>query len=185
MTVLIITIIVVSTIIGSLITISNRIQLRKLEVDKERTEKEAEDEQLRHFYPTLYYELPDEVKDFHRGGIAYVDMLKKHSEHGIDSDDYPIVMNTQIMRKISKEFLQGDKKEEVSEKMINITKYSRKFFEKLQNDRKVTKKEVRLIAFLVWEYIDESISSREDIMEMEMETIESWHEEYEDLLLKK
>jgi len=69
--------------------------------------------------------------------------------------------------------------------MIEVVKYSRDFFENLSKHREITQEEKSFISFLVWSRIDEYISEPEKILELDMDTIKWWHEEYEDFFSKK
>lgn len=164
---------------------SNRINLQKLEDNKIKDEEEKEYEQLKHYYPHLVHEILDVVETHYRDSLAYNERFKKDLEYGVDSDDYPVASHTQILIMISKEYLKDKKDKELTDKMESFVKFSRKFIERVDKERKITRQEKGLVLFLVWERIYENISGKEDILKMDLDTIKWWHEEYEEFFPKK
>jgi len=156
-----------------------------MEEEKEREEDRKEDDVLKQHYPNLFYQIPNEVREHSGRSKEYSKIMDLDLRSGHSFDDYPIISNSQILKKISQEFLKGKKDEDLEKKMKEVTVFSRKFFEKLSKEKDIKPLEKALIAKLVWERVYENISNKKDILDLDIETVEWWHEEYEDFFPKK
>ena len=158
---------------------SNRLKERKLEMETEGKEENEVNDLLKHKYPHLFYEMKDELRSYYHNLVEYNKDFKRALEYHIDTRDDLIVSNTQILKKIQVLINESKNKKELEDKMIEMVKYSRNFFENLSKQRDITEEEKSFISFLVWDRIDENIPMPERILELDKDTIKWWHEDYE------
>lgn len=179
-------IVIVLIVIAVQLMNSNKLKERKLEMEKEAKEEAEIDDLLKHRYPHIFHEMKDKLRSYYYAWQEYNEDFERALKYHIDTRDDLIVSNTQIMMKIQREYIDGNKNQKkLEDKMIDIVKYSRNFFENLSKQRDITQEEKSFISFLVWDRIDENISEAEKILELDMDTIKWWHEEYEDFFSKK
>lgn len=164
---------------------SNKLKEHKLELEKQAKEEAEVDDLLKHKYPHIFHEMKDKLRSYHYAWQEYNKDFERAMEYHTDTRDDLIVSNTQILKKIQKLINESKDKKKLENKMIEIVKYSRSFFENLSKNRDITESEKNYISFLVWDRIDENISEAEKILELDMDTIKWWHEEYEDFFSKK
>jgi len=178
-------IVIVLIVIAVQLMNSNKLKERQLEMEKEAKEEKEINDLLKYKYPHIFYEMKDELRNHYYDLVASDEDFKRAIEYHIDTRDDLIVSQTQILHKIQKLINESEDKKKLQDKMLEIVKFSRSFFENLSKQRDITDTEKRYIAFLVWSRIDESIYNLERILELDMETIKDWHEEYEDFFPKK
>lgn len=182
MTWIIVIILIVLVIIAGQLIHSNKLKEHNLELQKKDKEEAEIDDILKYKYPHLFYDMKDELRSHYYALQEHSKDFERALKYHLDTRDDIVVSSAQIMHKIGK-VIKDNKK--LKDRMLEIAKYSGNFFENLSKERDITENEKSFISFLVWDRIDEYVTEPEKILELDMDTIKWWHEEYEDFFSKK